>query len=139
MSAGFPSRIVEWDNTIGSTMLVSPKKSLLDGSDFDIDELNLYYLPTSPMGDLNANKQLRRLVVDSIMSYYANPDNAVSILNSITTDNIKKVTEDIDAIEGTYNTINHTYRQYEEAIKANHLIGYFINMQTSVGNISAIQ
>lgn len=138
MSAGFPSRIVEWDNTIGSTMLVSPKKSLLDGSDFDIDELNLYYLPTSPMGDLNANKQLRRLVVDSIMSYYANPDNAVSILNSITTDNIKKVTEDIDAIEGTYNTINHTYRQYEEAVKAEHLIGYFINMQTSVGNISAL-
>lgn len=52
----FRGRIVAFDNNVGSTLIVSSEKSVLDGSDYDIDQLMVYFRNLNHKGYRNTGK-----------------------------------------------------------------------------------
>jgi len=137
-SSGFPTRIVEFDSTIDNTILISPEKSLLDGSDFDIDELNVFFPSLRhniASNDLMGEDKFKTDFFNAILSYYGDVDNSKSVLSSITTKNLKHITDDMEVSKHYINTPNHMFINQNMNLSGSSLIGYLVKTQTTFSHL----
>ena len=144
-SSGFPTRIVEFNNVMDNTILTSPDKSILDGSDYDIDELNVYYPKiyfNRKIEEMTGVSKSKSDFFNAIFSYYGDTRNVDFILSSITTKNIKNITSDMDKSEHIINTPNYFFANQELNLIAQNLVGHMVNIQMTtsemVSNILSI-
>ena len=140
-SSGFPTRIVEFDSDIDNTILTSAEKSILDGSDYDIDELNVYFpkIKSDVLAEnLVGEDKFKNDFINAIFSYYGNTNNYESILSNITTKNIIEAVADMQNSEHALNTPNHMFANQELNLSAARMVGYMVNMQTTVSEINSI-
>lgn len=137
-SSGFPTRIVEFNNAMDNTILTSADKSLLDGSDFDIDELNVYF-PTvdsyKNYEELNSGNKFKADIYNTITAYYGNPANSNFVLSSITTKNIKEIAAEYESDEHYINTANYFFNNQELCLVSQKLVGHMVNIQTTTSEM----
>lgn len=101
MSSGFPSRIVEFANGSENIVKVPSEKSILDGSDYDIDELHIYYVPRN----IGSNKNMvdvQRDMFSAIYEAYSSPDAIPYIIAEI---DYKPFVEKADSMESVSSLI----------------------------------
>ena len=101
MSSGFPSRIVEFANGSENIVKVPSEKSILDGSDYDIDELHIYYVPRN----IGSNKNMvdvQRDMFSAIYEAYSSPDAIPYIIAEI---DYKPFVQKADSMESVSNLI----------------------------------
>lgn len=135
-SCGFPTRIAAFHNAAENTIFTNPAKSILDGSDYDIDELNVY-LNEHRTGKNKFASQF----FQSIMQYYGNAKNASAVLSQITTANLIAQAEEsrsrrgIMGREGRPNTITHQIINQTLNQDSKNLVGYMVNIGIDFANI----
>jgi len=111
-SSGFKGKIVAFDNDISNTILVSSKKNIIDGSDYDIDELHVYHLDLpnygenllmgSSSGKIEEGeyesiyqKNPVNVVIKNAIDHYNDVDNLTSVTSPVSTDQFESVYEQI--------------------------------------------
>lgn len=132
MASGFPSRIVGFSNVIENTLIVPSEKSILDGSDYDIDELHTLYKPFN-VGWNDNIMELQSDLFDAIFEAYKNKDNLIEIVTEITYKDIQEANENKKNSD-VKNVNSHTdfYKARQNAYDGNKLVGYEVNAQQSL-------
>ena len=92
MSSGFPSRIVAFASGIENSLIIPAEKSILDGSDFDIDELHTFYKPITSDKSKMINEDL---FFETIASSYFKMENIKYIIQEIS---YKGIVNDTNAL-----------------------------------------
>jgi len=95
-SSAFIGRIVAFDYDADNTMFVSSEKNIIDGSDYDIDQLRVFYRnieyglgkEDEDVVSFNQNK-----IFDSLVDYYRNVKNKPMIIQPIDYNNLIKKAE----------------------------------------------
>jgi hypothetical protein len=100
---GSSSRLVAFIYDSANTVLVSPLKNLLDGTDFDIDAIQVYYRPMEirkTITDKNGNKKdvvevdpMQQTIFENIIKYYDDSQNAPMILDPNDLESFRKIAE----------------------------------------------
>lgn len=99
-ASAFVGRIVAFDNESQNTIYTSAKKNLLDGSDYDIDALQIYYnaIRTYSEEQNEVVVKEQQLLFGILKDYFTDPLNLEYQLQETTTDNIKNAAEQISDI-----------------------------------------
>lgn len=132
MASGFPSRIVGFSNVIENTLIVPSEASILNGSDYDIDELHTLYKPFN-VGWNDNIMELQSDLFDAIFEAYKNKDNLIEIVTEITYKDIQEANENKKNSD-IKNVNSHTdfYKARQNAYDGNKLVGYEVNAQQSL-------
>ena len=136
-SSASAGRIVAWAD-IGNTILTSAEKSILDGSDYDHDELHVFYPSLTGrkrsrvenIDDQNrTKKQNENLMFDSMFNFYADPRNQQAILTPINLDSFRNraAGSEFEA-PAIANTPTHNVNSIEINQAGIRLVGHFANL-----------
>lgn len=125
-SMGAPARIVAFDNGVENTLYVSAKKNILDGSDWDADQLNVIYR--------DRTDKTKRDIFDTIYSFYKNPQNYKLILSRIDIKPLRakydKRIEEIGKKEFYQNTLGSNVVMSDIINDGAVMVGHFVNLST---------
>lgn len=95
LSSGFLYRVVGWINDTGNTIYTSPAKNVLDGSDYDIDQLTTYHFPTDNQGRIITDTETQEGNITDILvnlhEVYNDPRNSELIMTPLSLDNLRDV------------------------------------------------
>jgi len=140
-SAAF-GRIVAFSDT-GNTIYASPEKSILDGSDYDYDELHVFYpdlTGTERKVSLEKDRtteENNNLMFDAIWAYYSNPANSKYVLSPIDLSSFRaKAMENI--VPGIANTIHHSMESYDVNFSGVNLVGHFANQMVFTNRLMSL-
>lgn len=131
-STGFPSRIVGflWDSD--NTVLYSPEKNILDGSDNDIDELHV--MNQSLVKGTKAQKELAKSqnnIFKGLWSYYNKAENFPLIMQKVGPERLRALAEKYPSKSNLYEAnVNTSAKEREINMSGTGLIGHFANLQT---------
>ena len=132
-SSGFPSRIVEFVWDYDSTAFVPAEKNILDGSDFDIDELHAILRSVS-----GKDFQLAADIFDSSWEYYKDPKNAMFIVQTVGTERIEelgvKYAEEKDPTRSVTSVLTAAEEKHVN-MAGKELVGHFANLMTAAMKI----
>jgi len=144
-SCGFPTRIVEFNSNINNTILTSPKKSILDGSDYDIDELNVFFPAikrdggVSLQGDKAKDFSFNKTFFEAITGYYSDASNAEDILMQTTTKDLEAAANTaLSNEEDILHTLNHFFSNQDLNVSSDKLVGFMVNWGLEFGQIMSI-
>lgn len=154
-SMGSTGRLVAFGWGTENTAYISPKKNLLDGSDYDADQLNMFFRAIDSYGkvvdsngyeDSAKKAQDRKLkernplefhqnmIFNAIESYYNNPLNKEFILQKIDLKKMKAAAEK-DEKYFYYNQASF-FKTHETNSSGRKIVGHFANLSTFLNNIS---
>jgi hypothetical protein len=137
LASGFPSKIVAFANGIENTIIVPSEKSILDGSDYDIDELHVLYKPMN----LGWNKNTiahQQLIFDSIFETYGNVANANEIMMEITYKDFMNKADalrDSKSMESNVHKLTDMFKAREDLYGGERMVGYEVNAQQALMNL----
>ena len=128
-SSGFPSRIVEFIWDYDNTAFIPAAKNILDGSDFDIDELHAILRSVS-----GKDFQLAADIFDSSWEYYKDPKNAMFIVQTVGTERIEALGEVHAEAKDETRSVTSILTAAEEKhvnMAGKELVGHFANLMTA--------
>ena len=119
--SGFHGRVVGFVNDMGNIVYTSELKNILDGSDYDIDQLSLFTRFINDdftMPAENSVEGLQNYVVNELMNMYSDAKNHSDIFVKLSLKRLKKLADEVESKKKQY--INDP---------ASAAMDYFINMQ----------
>jgi len=134
-------RIVAFENDLDNAILISSEKNILDGSDYDIDQLSVYFRAVDKYGTVNTSdpdkvmddknalfKAYQNMIFDSVQEYYHNIKNHPMVLGKIDLTNIKNKAKVVtDATEMHNADISTTLVANVVNFLGGAMVGYFAN------------
>lgn len=132
-ASGGIARVVAFHNHADNTVFISSKKNLLDGSDYDIDALQVYF-PAFEKGvyAIKGEKQMQNFIFESVQSFYRDPANKDAALSKI---DISFLQERASKVEQRDFHASHV-GDMMELTRINQagtvLVGHFANLQNFI-------
>lgn len=135
LASGFPSKIVGFAHGIENTIVVPSEKSILDGSDYDIDELHLIYKPF----DVGWNREtvgLQNQVFENILETYHSLSNASDITTQIQYDDFVAEAEKLDKemTEDVIHKFSNFFSSRKNSYEGRSLVGFEVIAQQALMN-----
>jgi hypothetical protein len=126
-------RIVAFAN-IGNTILTSAEKSILDGSDYDHDELHTFYPELSGRkrvrnNEKQADKSNNNKMFDSFYSFYLEARNHEMVLSPIDLTTIRNEVDDSN-VRPFANTMTHNLEAFKNNMAGMNIVGHLANQMT---------
>jgi len=152
-SSGFPSRIVEFSYGYDNTIFTSPEKNILDGSDYDIDELHTFHKPLfQDLGgeeaiedpetgeEVATDKQRlyehRATIFNAMWDYYYQPKNVKAVLQRVTTETVSKLADQEAKADQYYpDDLYSAAMLRDRSIAGKKLVGHYANLQNALSKI----
>ena len=129
-SMGAMGRIVAFDNGVENTLYISAEKNILDGSDWDADQLNVIYRSITEKG-YNTDATSNRLF-ETIKRFYDNPLNYEFILSRITVDELVDLRDELyenkEIREFLPNNLGSAVRMSDVNTDGKIMVGHFVNL-----------
>lgn len=119
-------RIVDFGWGLKNTVLMSQQKSILDGSDYDIDQLLIFYREFSDYG--NIKNSLKTQIFDAYSQYYKQQDNIKFLLQTL---DMKAYQDKIDELTKLQpHRVNSPASSiyYDKSFRDGKAVGFFANM-----------
>jgi hypothetical protein len=84
-SGAFIGEVVGWINDNGNTVYTSAAKNILDGGDYDIDQLNVFFKSISKDGQIKTEHKEGKMnnMFDLLYDYFTDPQNAALFMSPI--------------------------------------------------------
>lgn len=154
-SMGSIGRLVAFSWGVENTAYMSPKKSILDGSDYDADQLNIFFRSIDKYGrivdsktvdekDYNYNESLikkrnpleyhQNLIFNGLEEYYENPLNKDYILQRIDLESMRNSAPQSN--NNSYYNIGSFLKTHESNAAGRRIVGHFANLSTFLNNLS---
>lgn len=138
-SLGSMGRIVGFVNDASNTVFISPLKNTWDGSDYDIDALNIFFRAIDDYGNIaneaNVVKYNQNQLFNAIEQYYNNSMNIEFIYAEVGLDQLR---------DSEYNTVTEGQISNDIATTMNldavnwlgtNMVGHFANMQNYISKL----
>lgn len=144
-SGAFIGKVVGWINDNGNTVYTSSAKNILDGGDYDIDQLNVYFKSVDNNGKIitEGTKGKMNEMFDLTYGYYQNGQNAELYMSPIDLDSIRGSVEGLKAqlqrFVGNYNDWGANLFYYDMIQQGDKLIGVFANVIKNYGYLSHVR
>lgn len=136
-SSSFASagEIVAWINDNGNTVFTSSQKNILDGGDYDIDQLNMYFKYVNNNGKIvidNSKQGKINSMFDIILDYYNDPSNAEIFMKKLTLkkleDQVAQIKDNQTRFKGHHNDFGSNLYSYDNIKQGDALVGIFANI-----------
>lgn len=141
-ASGFVGKAVGFINDAGNVIITSPERTLFDGSDFDIDQLTVYF------SDINKNLDIidspENRIFSNIEKMYKEPtsESLLLMLTELKLDDLKSLIEsdkrDGKNIFSKYQSITATLANQKVVGDGKKMVGLFANLMKFYGNISYV-
>ena len=98
--SGFHGRVVGFVNDMGNIVYTSELKNILDGSDYDIDQLSLFTRFINDdftMPKENSVEGLQNYVVNELMNMYSDAKNHPDIFVKLSLKRLKKLADEVES------------------------------------------
>lgn len=132
-------RLVNFSET-GNSLFTSPEKNILDGSDYDHDELHVFYPALSGRSKVtqlngrerNDDAAIQNQMLDAVWNFYSDSRNNVLVLAPIKLDSLKEYADEVsDKTDRNnpkvMNTIRHNIHATATNFAGVNLVGHFAN------------
>ena len=143
-SSGSMGRIVAFSNDVGNTVYLSPEKNILDGSDYDIDQLSIYFKTTEENGDIadiaekeGTKEYFQNIIFNSIDNFYKDGRNLGMILADIKMQNMRDAAKE-NTIQTPSSDIGGLLNAHKINMAGNKLVGHFANQQNFTSKLMHI-
>lgn len=137
-SFAWPGEIVGWINDNGNTIFTSAQKNILDGGDYDIDQLNVYFKFIEKDGKIAIGKSKEGRInemFDLLIDYYNDPSNAEIYMKRLTLAKLESQVEEIKEnqkrFKNAHNDFGTNLYYYDNIKQGDALIGIFANIVKS--------
>ena len=134
-----PGRIVAFFNSAGNTIYTSAEKNILDGSDYDYDELHVFYHKLKGLGIDRAD--FANIVLDNMLNFYKDSRNHKAIAMPIDLSSMRARALKNEEI-GSKPTVIHTMPTHVETMDTffagEDLVGHFANQMRYTNYLMAM-
>jgi hypothetical protein len=144
-SFGWIGEITGWINDNGNTVFTSAQKNILDGGDYDIDQLNIYFKFLDSNGKIvkGDSKQGKiNQMFDLITEYYNDPKNAEIFMKRLSMEKLESQVEEIKRTQtkfkGHHNDFGTNIYYYDNIKQGDSLIGIFANIVKTFSYLSHV-
>ena len=132
-------RIVAFSNSAGNTIFTSSEKSILDGSDYDYDELHVFY---HKFKGIKINREdFENVILDNILNFYKDSRNFETLLMSIDLSTMRERANKNEEI-GEKPKIIHSIPSYIEVLDSffagEDLVGHFANQMRYTNSLMSL-
>ena len=141
-SGAFIGEVVGWINDNGNVVYTSAAKNILDGGDYDIDQLNVYFKSIDKNGKINIEGKKGKMnrMFDETYGYYNDPRNAKIYMSPIDLGSDKEGQErglrgqvaslrkNMRKFVNDQNDFGSTLFYYDKIHQGSNLIGVFANI-----------
>ena len=141
-SGAFIADVVGWINDNGNTVYTSAAKNILDGGDYDIDQLNVFFKSIDKNGKINVDGKKGKMnqMFDESYGYYEDPRNAEIYMSPIDLGSDKEGQErglrgqvaslkkNMRSFVNDHNDFGSTLFFYDNIHQGSNLIGVFANV-----------
>jgi hypothetical protein len=149
MNSGQIARIVDFSINTGNTIYMSPEKNILDGSDYDIDELHCFFRQIKEeyqSANFNNNdiKKSGNIIFENIIRLYGDINNVEDILSEIDLQSLRNrrdalaIKRNLDDTKLMPNSIYSTLKKRDEGTVGRMGVGHFVTMQNIISILGAI-
>ena len=133
-SGGFIGEVIGWINDNGNTVFTSALKNILDGGDYDIDALSVFFKSVGDSGkviDKGVKGDMNQMF-DLLYDYYKDARNAEIYMSPIDLDPLKEQVEEKKAAMTSFNNNHHDWGTntfyYDNIFEGDKMIGVFANI-----------
>ena len=144
-SFGWPGEIVGWINDNGNTVFTSSQKNILDGGDYDIDQLNIYFKNVNNEGKIVVGESKEGKInqmFDLVLDYYNDPSNADLFMKRLSLrtleQQVSRIKENQTSFKGTHNDFGTNLYYYDNIKQGDALIGIFANIVKTYSYLSHV-
>ena len=133
-SGAFIGEVVGWINDNGNTIYTSAAKNILDGGDYDIDQLNTYFQSVDAQGKINKDgvKGKGNEMFNILYEYYNDPKNADLFMSPISLDSlharVDAIGKKMDKFVNDQNDYGSNIFFEDKITSGDALIGVFANI-----------
>lgn len=144
-SFGWVGEITGWINDNGNTVFTSAQKNILDGGDYDIDQLNIYFKFVDSKGKIavgGSKSGKINQMFDVILDYYNDPKNAEIFMKRLSLEKLEGQVEEIKKsqtkFKGHQNDFGTNIYYYDNIKQGDSLIGIFANIVKTFSYLSHV-
>lgn len=131
-NSGQLGRIVAFAKGVGNTIITSAEKSILDGSDYDIDEMHCFFENITEDYITDSNK-ITNSLFSTIKDTYLSWENIPLFAMQIDLSSLRKAAEEIaDKNKYLANGINTRLVKMKQGYAGKNLVGHFVNIQNAI-------
>ena len=131
-NSGQLGRIVAFAKGVGNTIYISSEKSILDGSDYDIDELHCFFENISD-DFISGGDKITNSLFSTIKDTYLSWENIPLFAMKIDLSALKQAAAEIASKNAyTANGINTRLLKMKQGYAGRNLVGHFVNIQNAV-------
>jgi hypothetical protein len=139
-ASAFIAKVVGFHNRADNTVYVSAQKNSWDGSDYDIDALQLYFKTLDDKGIITEDgyyeakgiAKMENIIFDTIWEFYNNKANKPLISQKIDIQSLRDRANKLDYSKYNASDIGSAIQIREFNKAGNTLVGHFANLQNAI-------